>query len=92
MEFALLRHALGARIGKTGIPAEFAVKLWSAALVGGAAGYAVKLAIGVAHPVLLAVVVLSIYGFIYFGATALMDIPESTATVTGLMRRTGMLR
>ena len=91
MEFALLRHALGARIGKTGIPAVFAVKLWFAALTGGVAGYAVKLALGVVHPVLLAVVVLSLYGFIYFGATALMDIPESRATVSGVMRRAGIL-
>lgn len=92
MEFALLRHALGTRIGKTGIPATFAVKLWSAALIGAAVGYAVKLALGTTHPVLLAVVVLSLYGFTYFGATALMEIPESTATVTGVMRRTGILR
>ncbi|HEY7306326.1 MAG TPA: murein biosynthesis integral membrane protein MurJ [Bryobacteraceae bacterium] len=92
VEFTLLRHALGGRIGRTGIPAAFAAKLWSTALLAGAAGYAVKLALGVAHPVLLAVVVVSLYGLIYFGTTVFVGVPESKSTVMGVMRRAGVLK
>jgi putative peptidoglycan lipid II flippase len=42
LEYALLRRALSRRIGRTGLPARTAVRLWAAAAVAGAAGLAVK--------------------------------------------------
>jgi putative peptidoglycan lipid II flippase len=92
VEFALLRHALGDRIGKTGIPADFVVKLWLTAGIGAGLGYAVKLMLGVAHPVWLAVVVLSLYGIVYFGGTSLLGIPESQFTLKSVMRRARALK
>ncbi len=92
VEFALLRHALGDRIGKTGIPADFVVKLWLTAGIGAGLGYAVKLALGVAHPVWLAVVVLALYGIVYFGGTSLLGIPESQSTLTSFMRTARALK
>lgn len=92
VEFTLLRHALGKRIGKTGIPADFVVKLWLTAGIGAGLGYAVKLALGVAHPVWLAIVVLLIYGVVYFGGTSLLGIAESQATLTGFARRAGVYK
>jgi hypothetical protein len=88
----LLRHALGDRIGKTGIPADFVVKLWLTAGIGAGLGYAVKLMLGVAHPVWLAVVILSLYGIVYFGGTSLLGVPESQSTVTSFMRHARALK
>jgi len=87
LEFALLRHALAGRIGRTGIPAGFAMKLWATALVAAFVGYAVKLVLGVGRPELLAVLVIPLYGAIYFGGTALLGIAESQSTLTSIARR-----
>ncbi len=92
VEFALLRRALGLRIGKTGISAAFTLKLWSTALIGAGLGYAVKLALGVAHPVLLALVALSLYGLVYFGGTAFLGVPESLSTVAAITHRLDFLK
>lgn len=45
VEYALLRRALGRRIGPTGLPARTAVRLWSSAAVAGAAALMVKAAL-----------------------------------------------
>jgi putative peptidoglycan lipid II flippase len=83
LEFALLKHSLKGRIGKTGLPASFAVKLWIAAGAGAAAGWAVKPAVAGSHPMLQAVVVLGIYGIVYFAIAHILHVPE----VQGLVRR-----
>lgn len=92
LEFVLLRHALSARIGRTGIPAGFALKLWTTAMIAAFVGYAVKLALGVARPELLAVLVVLLYGSIYFGGTALLGIAESQSTLSAIGRRIRLLQ
>jgi putative peptidoglycan lipid II flippase len=87
VEFTLLRRGLSARIGKVSIPAPFVLKLWSIALGGGIAGYFLKLAIGSAHPRPLALVVLPMYGIIYFAGTAFLGVEESKAVISSVMRR-----
>jgi putative peptidoglycan lipid II flippase len=87
LEFALLRHALGKRIGRTPLGADFIVKLWSMALVAGGAGYSIKTALGVNHPVPLAIIVVIVYGLLYFGGTWAMGIEESRAALLSLFRR-----
>ena len=74
IEFLLLRHSLNKRIGSTGLPAAIAVKLWSAAILGAAAAWAVKLAIGPHHPWIVAAAVLGPFGIIYLGATYSMGL------------------
>jgi putative peptidoglycan lipid II flippase len=86
VEFALLRHALGGRIGRVGISAGFALKLWMVAFVAAFAGYGVKLALGSGHPVSLAVIVVCLFGIIYFGGTTLLGIPESQSTLMAFTR------
>jgi len=86
-EFALLRHALRQRIGNMPLPPDFTLKLWSVAFVGAALAYFVKLAIGTAHPLLLAMAVLPLYGVIYFGGAMLSGIPEASSTVNSVLRR-----
>ena len=87
LEFTLLRNALNRRIGKTGLPPVFLIKLWSIALAGAFVGYSVKLALGTAHPKLLALLVLPIYGVIYFGGTMWAKVPESASAVHTVLRR-----
>jgi putative peptidoglycan lipid II flippase len=87
VEFVLLRHGLGRRIGKIPFPPGFVLKLWSMAFLGAVLGYGVKLLLGTAHPVLLACLVIPLYGGVYFGGTALFGIPESRNIVTSVLRR-----
>jgi putative peptidoglycan lipid II flippase len=82
VEFALLRRALSRRIGHTGLPASSFVRLWSAALLAGAAGLAVKLVASGMQRILLAVVVLGAFAIVYGAATLLLRVPEAHA-ITG---------
>ena len=87
VEFAMLRHALNRRIGTTGLPPDFTIKLWSIAFVGAALGYLVKRGLGIEHPVLLAMIVLPLYGLVYFGGSMLAGIEEASSTVQTVLGR-----
>jgi len=87
LELALLRNSLEGRIGKTGLPISFILRLWTAAAVGAAAGWAGKLAMGVNHPIPLAIVSLGLYGVVYMGVAVVFRVPEAR----GLMSKVGGL-
>jgi putative peptidoglycan lipid II flippase len=87
VEFAMLRHALNRRIGRTGLPPDFTIKLWSIAFLGAALGYLVKRGLGTEHPILLATIVLPLYGVIYFGGSMLTGIEEASSTVQTVLGR-----
>ena len=89
IEMLMLRRTLNSRIGKTGLPAGFTVKLWMAALAAAAIGWAVKLAIPRLHPIVAAVVILGPYGLVYFATTAALRVPEAASV---LKRAGGLLR
>jgi putative peptidoglycan lipid II flippase len=76
VEFALLRRSLNKRIGKTGLPLGYVLKLWLAAAIGAGVGWAIKLTIGIHHPAIIAALVLVPYGLIYFAITAVLKVPE----------------
>ena len=78
-EFLLLRRQLNSRIGRTGLPFIYMVKLWSAAFLGSAIAWAVKLGVGPRHPLPLAVIVLAPYGLTYFILTAAFGVAEARA-------------
>src|SRR5437764_7062108 len=42
IEMLMLRHTLNGRIGSTGLPVDYTIRLWSAALASGAAAFALK--------------------------------------------------
>ena len=86
-EFLLLRRTLNRRIGRTGLPAAFVAKLWCSALVAAAAAWGVKLLVGVAHPIPLAILALIPYGLVYFGLTTSLSIPESRTVLAAVFRR-----
>jgi putative peptidoglycan lipid II flippase len=82
VEFALLRRTFNRRINHhTGLPSSLVAKLWSAAVAGSAAAWAIKLALGPQHPILAAVLVLSPYGLLYFGITYVLGVPEAQAVL-----------
>jgi putative peptidoglycan lipid II flippase len=87
VEFVLLRRALGRRIGITPLGADFAVRLWCMALVAAGTGYSIKTALGVRHPISLAVIVVTVYAILYFGGTMAMGIDESKAALRSILRR-----
>jgi putative peptidoglycan lipid II flippase len=85
-ELVLLRRRLNARIGTTGLPPVFALKLWAAAGASAAAAWGLKLLVGNVHPILLAALVLTPYGLFYFGLTSLWGLAEAR-TVVGRFTR-----
>lgn len=86
VEFLLLRHALWRRIGATPLAPQFALKLWAAAFAGAIIAYAAKLLVGTAHPLVCALLVLPLYGVIYFGATSSLGVSESRAAISAIAR------
>lgn len=86
VEFILLRRTLNKRIGWTGLPFSFTIKLWSAAAIGAAAGWGFKLLIGHRHPIPEAALVLGAYGIIYFGVTSLFGITEARTLIGRISR------
>jgi putative peptidoglycan lipid II flippase len=87
VEFTLLRGALGKRIGKTSLSAGFTLRLWAVAFAGAALAYLVKLAMGTAHPILLALAAVPLYGAVYFAGTAVLGVPESRKILDMIRRR-----
>jgi putative peptidoglycan lipid II flippase len=81
VEFVLLRRTLNERIGRTGLPASFVIKLWSAATAAGAVGFGLKVLLPRLHPIPLAIVVLGAYGLLYFALTAALRLPEAREVV-----------
>jgi putative peptidoglycan lipid II flippase len=86
VEFSLLRHTLNRRIGKTGLPAPFVVKLWASALLAAGLGWAIKLGVGQHNPRLMAVLVLGPYGVAYFGFTAGLKVKEARGAIDRVAR------
>ena len=89
VEFTLLRRALNARIGRTGLSASYVIRLWASALVAAAAGVAVKYAMGIEHTIVLAIVALGLYGALYFGLTAALGVSDGAALLRRVVARVG---
>ncbi|MFL6254927.1 MAG: murein biosynthesis integral membrane protein MurJ [Pyrinomonadaceae bacterium] len=81
VEFALLRRGLNRRIGRTGLPLTYVSKLWVAAGASAAVAWGLRLLLGPMHPIILAVLVLTPYGLLYFALTSLWGLPEARAIV-----------
>jgi putative peptidoglycan lipid II flippase len=77
IEFALLRLAMSARIGKTRMQASFLAQLWLIAIMAAAPAFAEKLWLKGLPPLILGPLVLLTFGAIYFGSAAALRIPEA---------------
>jgi len=77
VEFLLLRRTLNRRIGPSGAPAGFLLKLWAAAMMASFAGWTIHHYVSIRGHILLAIVVLLPYGAIYFGLAFVFGIREA---------------
>ena len=76
VEYILLRRALDARIGRTGIAAGIIPRLWGAAAVAGLAGVLVKLGTSTLHPIVAATLTCGAFGATYLSVTTAMGMEE----------------
>jgi putative peptidoglycan lipid II flippase len=83
LELLLLRRALNARIGPTGLPAAYVASLWLLGIVAAAAAWGVRMVIPAMHPAITAALVLGPYGIVYIGGATMRGLPEAHA----LLRR-----
>ena len=89
IEFLLLRRALNARIGRTGLPVAHAARLWGAAGLAAAGAWGLRTVLPVqGRPVVAAVALLGVFGLVYLGLTAAMGVAESSR----LLGRLGICR
>jgi putative peptidoglycan lipid II flippase len=86
VEMLLLRSTLNARIGRTGLAAEYVAQLWGSATAGAAVAWAVKVLLPATHPILTAVAVLGPYGLVFLAMTLLLHIPEASAALARVRR------
>jgi putative peptidoglycan lipid II flippase len=87
VEFVLLRAALNRRIGPTGLPVALTARLWGAAAAGAGAAWGLRMVVPVSGPIVTAVLLLTVYGGVYFFLTDRLGIPEAAAVTRRLRRR-----
>jgi putative peptidoglycan lipid II flippase len=86
VEFTLLQRGIRRRIGQVGVPIAFLAQVWIAALFAAAVSRALLMAMGPRGPIVLAIVVLSLFGVVFFGVCMAMKLPEADIML-GLLRR-----
>jgi putative peptidoglycan lipid II flippase len=88
IELLLLRRALHRRIGPVRLSTASLAKVWGASVAGAAAGWAVRLALPPAHPVVAGAAVLGSYGLVFLAAAAGLGLQE----VRSLLRRLNIVK
>jgi putative peptidoglycan lipid II flippase len=76
-EFTLLRLSMNRRIGRTGLQASYAAKIWGIAIGAAAAAFAVKYWTNVMPPLISGFLVLAVFAVSYFGIATALKIPEA---------------
>lgn len=87
IELALLRRALGARIGDTGLPPRIGARLWIAAAAAAATAWGTAALLGERTAFASAVAIIAAFGLAYFAAGALLGVPEARAVPAAVLRR-----
>jgi putative peptidoglycan lipid II flippase len=87
LEWTLLYRSLRKRLGDVGAGLSHLARMFVAALIAGAAGYAVKAALGELHHIVVAVIVLGVFGVIYFGIALALGLSEAKVVMDSLLRR-----
>ncbi|HET6932568.1 MAG TPA: murein biosynthesis integral membrane protein MurJ [Candidatus Acidoferrum sp.] len=90
VEFTLLQRGIRRRIGQVGVPFAFLAQVWLGSLVAGAAARGILILLGPRGPIVLAVIVLSVYGIVFFGVSTLLKLPEAQSLLGILRRRAGL--
>jgi putative peptidoglycan lipid II flippase len=88
IEFYLLRHTLNKKIGNTGLTVSFQMKLWGAAALSAAVAFATKLLLNDhSHVIVRAVIVLGIYGILYFAFGYILKVEQAQGLVAKVKRK-----
>jgi len=87
VEMLLLRRTMNARIGRTGLPVSYVAKLWTAAIAGAAAAWAVKVSIPPLAPVAAAILILGPYGLIFLASALILRVEGGMTAVRMFLRR-----
>jgi len=87
LEWALLRTRLRRRIGEVGTGASQLARMFVSALVAAGAGYGVRLAAGGSHPVLVAALVVGVFGVVYFAIARILGLAEARVVLDSVVRR-----
>jgi putative peptidoglycan lipid II flippase len=90
VEFTLLQRGIRRRIGQVGVPLAFLAQVWIAALLAAAASRSLLFALGPRGPILLAVLVLGVYGIVFFAVSLALKLPEAQSMVGMIGRRVGV--
>lgn len=88
IEFYLLRHTLNKKIGGTGLAISFQGKLWGAASLSAIVAFVTKLLLNdFGHVILRAVIVLGIYGVLYFVLGYMFKVEQAQELLVKVRRR-----
>jgi len=90
VEFALLRRALNARIGRTGLAATLVAKLWGSAALAAGLAWVAKAGLRLSSPFLGSICVLAVYGISYIALAWVFRIEECRGLVQQVLARTGL--
>ena len=77
VELTLLRRSLNKRIGETGLPLSYSLRLWSAACAAAAVGWGIKFVMPALHPIGRAALILLPFGAAYFGFALMLSVDEA---------------
>ena len=86
IEFLLLRGSLRSRVGSFSVPGILLLRLWGAAAFSALVAFPLKHWLS-GRPLLSGVVILPLYGLLYFGMTLLLRVQEAHALIGRLRRR-----
>jgi putative peptidoglycan lipid II flippase len=90
VEFTLLQRGVRLRVGHVGVPLGFLAQVWLGALVAAAAARGLTYALGPRGHILLAVLVLGLYGIVFFVVSLGMKLPEAHSMIGLFGRRIGI--
>jgi putative peptidoglycan lipid II flippase len=87
IELVLLRRTLNQRIGQTGLPLSFSLRLWGAAFAAAGVAWVMKLSIPPTHPLTRAALIFAPFGMTFVGLVLALGVPEARAVLARLRRR-----
>ena len=90
VEFTLLQRELRHRIGHVGVASGFLAQVWVAALVAAGAARGLTYLLGPRGHIVLAVLVLGLYGVVFFGVSLALKLPEAHSMIGMFGRRFGL--
>ena len=92
LEWTLLRHFLGKKIGAVGPGAMPVLKMAVAAVLAAAAGRGLLFVLPQWHPIPVAAIVLSAFGVVYFGAARVLGLEEVSYALKRIGGKFGIRR